>query len=721
MSWQKKARVAIAVFVVVFATMVFLAMRQRAAAPAPAASPRQEDDTTREIRGPSSFQKIDRAGRLTLLKSEGQKAYADGRNVLVRPVLTLPDRGGRTLEISAVEADVLAPDKGQHDISTAVFRGDVKLKTDNGAEVRSAEAKYDAASGMVTVPGPVEFSRGRMKGKGVGATYDRGKDVLWLLDQARVFVEPDSSGGGTMEATSGAAGFARAENYVRLTRNAHIVSENRTIDADEATAILQPDGQTLRQLQLRGHSRITGTGGGAQSMSATDIDLTYADDGRTLQAAKLMENATVDLPGEAGASGRRIAGRTIDMTMSPDGATLTGLTAASSVQVDLPAEGNTPAKRIRSQTLQASGAPGAGLQNAAFDGAVEYTETRTGNGATANRTATAMRLTVTTRPGLGAIERADFRGNVRINDGASQAQAPRALYDVARDQFDLSPSVGDPGPTPKVTDEQLVVEARGIQFSPSTRRMKADTDVRSVLQGRRPEKPGGKVASSQTRMPAMLKEDRPVNVTASKLDYDGTVATYTGAARLWQDQSRIDAGTIVLDDKTGNLTARGSVRSTMMLEDTDPKTKQRTVSRTMASGETLVYDEAKRLATYTSGADRRAQMSGPQGDVTADRVDLYLKPGGSELERAEAEGSVTVKESTRTATGATLVYTTSDEKYVMNGTPVEIVYKEQDACKKTTGTVLTFERSVDTFQVDGNGLYPQTTVPVACTALERRD
>ena len=101
------------------------------------------------------------------------------------------------------------------------------------ARVGKHVAKYDAASGMVTVPGPVEFSRGRMKGKGVGATYDRGKDVLWLLDQARVFVEPDSSGGGTMEATSGAAGFARAENYVRLTRNAHIVSDNRTIDADE--------------------------------------------------------------------------------------------------------------------------------------------------------------------------------------------------------------------------------------------------------------------------------------------------------------------------------------------------------------------------------------------------------------------------------------------------------------------------------------------------------
>ena len=58
-------------------------------------------------------------------------------------------------------------------------------------------------------------------------------------------------------------------------------------------------------MQLRGNSRIVGTGAGAQSMSAKDIDLTYGPDGRTLQLAKLMEQSAVQLPSDGGA--RRIA------------------------------------------------------------------------------------------------------------------------------------------------------------------------------------------------------------------------------------------------------------------------------------------------------------------------------------------------------------------------------------------------------------------------------
>ncbi len=70
----------------------------------------------------------------------------------------------------------------------------------------------------------------------------------------------------------------------------------------------------------------------------------------------------------------------------------------------------------------------------------------------------------------------------------------------------------------------------------------------------------------------MLKQDRPVNVMSNRLDYDGvSEATYTGNALLVQDKSRIAAETIVMNDRSGNLTAQVKVRSTMMLEDEDPK------------------------------------------------------------------------------------------------------------------------------------------------------
>ena len=77
-----------------------------------------------------------------------------------------------------------------------------------------------------------------MQGTGVGATYDFNRDVLWLLDQAHITVAADDKGQGQLDATAGAAGLARAEHYIKLTRNGHITAEGRVIDADEITILL---------------------------------------------------------------------------------------------------------------------------------------------------------------------------------------------------------------------------------------------------------------------------------------------------------------------------------------------------------------------------------------------------------------------------------------------------------------------------------------------------
>ena len=90
------------------------------------------------------------------------------------------------------------------------------------------------------------------------------------------------------------------------------------------TLWLSEDDKLVQRMELRGHSHITATGqstnesmSAAQSMSADNIDVFYAEDGRTLKTARLMENSVLQLPGVSGAAGRRIAGRTIDIAMGP--------------------------------------------------------------------------------------------------------------------------------------------------------------------------------------------------------------------------------------------------------------------------------------------------------------------------------------------------------------------------------------------------------------------
>jgi lipopolysaccharide export system protein LptA len=643
--------------------------------------------------------------------------------------LTLPDRNGRTFVVTANEGELVSPPDKPADLTVAKLTGNVKLTTDNGLEVVSADASYDGKEGILTIPGPVTFTRARMKGSGVGATYDRNRDVLWLLADARINVAPDASGGGTVVGSASKAGLARADNFIKLDGTARITTDARTAEADVITVYLDEKGEKIQLMELREHSRITGTGAGAQVMTARHIDMRNAPDGRTLQSSKLMEGAVVEFPGSAGAPARRIAAATIDSTMSPDGATVTNLTALENVQVDLPSEGDTPARRIRSASLQAAGAAGQGLQNAVFEGGVDFTESRPAAGKTAalDRHAESARLIVDTKPGLGPLERADFRGKVRFVDGELTAQAPRALYAIDRDMLDLSPSDGDAGIGPLLNNRQLTVQARNIHLAPSSQKLTADTDVRSTI---KPQKaaagpaPGRASAGpqGQTHMPAILKQDQQVNVTSNRLDYDGvSEATYSGNALLWQDKSRIAGETIVMNDRTGNLNAKGNVRSTMMLEDEDPKTKVRKLTETRGSADILVYDDAKRLATYTATGATPARLASVQGDMSGNRIDLYLKESGNEVERAEVDGNVAVTLETLYATSRHLVYTADEDKYVLTGEPVVSVTKDKDGtCKETRGNTVTYRRSLDSTSVEAMAGVATETKPLpACPAQLR--
>ncbi len=235
---------------------------------------------------------------------------------------------------------------------------------------------------MTRIPGPLAFKKGRMTGTGVGATYDQGRNVLWLLDQAKVDVAPDAKGNGVIHVTSKAAGMARGEHYMKFMGDARLDGEGHLTQADEATAYLTQDDERVTRMELRGTSRMTGKPGGTgpRDMRAKDIDLAYAENGRTLQSARLVENAVVQLPAEKGKPGRRIAGSAIEIAMAPDGATVTNLVATENVQVDLPPERDLPARRIRSASLLATGPAGTGLQAATFSGNVEYRESRAARG-----------------------------------------------------------------------------------------------------------------------------------------------------------------------------------------------------------------------------------------------------------------------------------------------------------------------------------------------------
>ena len=294
---------------------------------------------------------------------------------------------------------------------------------------------------------------------------------------------------------------------------------------------------------------------------------------------------------------------------------------------------------------------------------------------------------------MASIDEARFARNVRFDDGAMSATAAAATYLLGPGTLALSGS--EPGvPRPHLVNERLTVDAARIDIVLAGPQVTAVGAVASEL------KPAKKEAGAEVVMPSMLDGDQPVSASAERLVYDGVAgrATYTGNALLWQGDTSIKGASLRLDEKTGDLAGTsvdGSPVVTTSAFDQKEKDGKVTRARSITTAKDFLYEEALRRATYTGDG----HMSGPQGDLTAARIELYLKPAGDELERAEGYESVTLVEKNRKTTGTRMTYFSADERYVMTGTPVTII----DECgRETTGRTLTFFQATDRIVVDGN-------------------
>jgi lipopolysaccharide export system protein LptA len=214
-------------------------------------------------------------------------------------------------------------------------------------------------------------------------------------------------------------------------------------------------------------------------------------------------------------------------------------------------------------------------------------------------------------------------------------------------------------------------------------------------------------------------------VSAAELEYQGEsgLAVYKGAAQLWQGDTALRGETITIDQQKGNLSAVGGARSTLALGD----------APSVGRAEEIRYEDATRQVTYVgikapiatvsktvpptpppalpaapnapiapaAPVAVPAHVSGPQGDLKADRIVVVLAKEESRMLRLEAYTDVTLRIDQRVATGSRMTYHADDERYVMSGTGTTRV-TVVEGCRETSGRTLTFFKSTDRIIVDGN-------------------
>ena len=710
-SWQKRTRIGLAIFGVVFAVIVYFSIGQRRSPtkPAPVAQtdPKAQVETNKGV-----YQQFRKGEQDFSFKSARSLTYEGGASKHFEIEISVKKADGRSYLVTADEAQVGANER------TKDLSGHVTLKASDGFELTTDRATHNEDDGVVRAPGAVSFSKGHMTGSGANATYDQIKDILNISESAKVNIS-NAAGQPTTDFTAGTAVLDRLQNVLTLDGQAHVLRNELVIDADHVTTRLSEDEQIVQFIELRNNARVTG-GSSIDSMSARDIDMDYTDDGKALERVTLNGGAGVAMKGSSGA-GRQVVGEALDVRLAPDGS-IVGLTGRDKVRLDLPASGDSPAGSISADTLDGAGEAGRGLTTTEFRGKVEYREA--GKRGAMDRMVRAQSLTA--KLADDAVSDAAFNGRVTFDDQDLHARAAEISYQPRMNTIALKGV--DAGGPPHVTVDQITIDARTIDVSLQDRQIKAN-DVKTTLAPQKTEASGRGAATSGIAIPGLLRQDQVANINASSLEYRGQAgqAVYRGGARLWQGKTQIRADTIGLDQEKGSLVANGSATSTLELD----------TGVSSGSANEIRYDDAKRVVNYSgtplpptidkgtgsAGARagspaippravpvRDAQLSGPQGDLRAERIDIVLEKQGNTVERLEGYTRVTFKLDMRTAAGARLTYYAKDESYVMSatGTTLVTVRDTQTApsgaisCQETTGRTLKFFKSADRIDVDGN-------------------
>ena len=723
-NWHRWLRIVLVLFVVGVSAAVFTGLRDRAAPARAIVVERTDPEAVIQTRG-SQIVQADPLGDNVEIVSGSQSTYADGGMRLFDGVqVTVSDRADRVgFVLTGQEATV---DAGQTHV---LFANGVELESSDGLSATTAEARYTDEDGLVQMPGPADFvfDRNGMEAFGESAEYDRNIDVLKLFGASQVDLSNED---GRTRIRSRGATLTNTSGLMQFNDSVTIDSGTRYMSAREVRALMRDESTQLESLDLQGAARISRSDpqpGALQDMTADTIRLEYASVGVGLERATLTGQTTLDMVGPEGAAGTTIGSQTMDIVFEPGGEGLNAVVAREEVRLALPQLIGDPTRSVTAALLTISSSAGAALDFAEFEGGVVFREVeQTVDGNDVVRVTRAERLEATLSEGLASLDRARFLGDVVLETGDIVAYADEAIYTLATGDVDLVRARQD-GRVPRLQDRRRgSIQARRVTLGVRSGRILATGDVESVLvpqDDENEETPESSVTaegeSGELQRPGVLEPNEPVYVTAGELDYDdeATATTYSGNARLWQTNTVFDGTQIALDDVSGNISARGSVRTEFLVNQVKDETGLQEESRTTGHAQQFDYDNGQHLATYVS----IARLNGPRGDLTGDVIRVFLEADGRTLERLEADGNVELIMPTRLVSGDSLVYYDADGRYEMNGAPVQIIEQQEQGedCRETTGRSLIFFLTEDAVSVDGQSEVRTQAARVSCPPFRR--
>jgi lipopolysaccharide export system protein LptA len=312
-----------------------------------------------------------------------------------------------------------------------------------------------------------------------------------------------------------------------------------------------------------------------------------------------------------------------------------------------------------------------------------------------------------------------------------RATAGKAVYEGAGQWLHLTAS-------PRVENGGMQVAADRIDVSQQSGDAFAHGNVKATWVN---NNVNGKPASASGPASADLSigGQGPAHAIAQDMEIQraSEVATFTGQARLWQQDNSIAAPVILIDRNQKTLTARSSnpsnpVRVVLLSASSlnpaasAPPAGASPAVPAKSSTPSIVRVRGSQF-TYSDDARKALMVGGPFGQVVAEtgtatslsnQVELLLAPAGShparqgQVQRMTSTGQVVVSTQARRGTGEQLTYDGDTGEYVLTGTASNPPRISDSARGTVTGEALIFHSHDDSVSIEGGGHEARTETTV---------
>jgi len=556
-------------------------------------------------------------------------------------------------EGKAASMEIVA-DHAQHVASrpSALFQGHVKMTTDDGFILETDELFYDGRDGVAQSERRVQWHRKDISGEAIGMLYEGWSDSITFFRDVKI----------------------------------------RLRDPDNAPADIDADSGCLSREQnalfLEGNVRVNQ---GANRASSGSLELHFGAD-HNIYRALFRDGFELVAQGDTAALGfsfpratgrKTIRGRRLDMTFGAGRKLEEASAGPEGLMIVEPASGDVPERReIRGDALVFKFGPDGKLREyqGNFNTSVRFIPLTPAGGDP--RSISATYFFAKLDPQTGEAENIAFDENVVFEKKSQRGKGSKAEFSEKTSRMTVTGGAAFDDSLSKVS---LVASA--IDIDTRTSSFRAWGGVRHIQKGGMPGAPFGTAGSDLLATSRQVIYEAPLKKTQ------------------YLDRVVFRAG----EDEMRALTIE-----TMETPQGPRITAENEVEIQVAGGATGVGLEARAAKMVYTPADRRFAFTGTAAvkqrdfETRAPEILVGLGPAGAfEVKSLEAQGGlVAIKAMDRTAEGSHLLYTPTDGRVSMAGTPVKL----EALGKKVQGKSVVFFTSGDQVEVVGEEGRTETVV-----------